>query len=165
MSSPAIRRMKLNRRPKFEDFRVVEEYCDLQQVALQDFAKDSSNWLAANVGKYVAWTPVDASGAGLSFASAAGVVRLIGDGMAVAHCAVVYPATASGASAVIGGLPVPIGLFNPIGAVYSTDPTAMIAFGQAGTTQILLLAAAGGAARTNANLSTDTVAFDLIFER
>jgi len=50
------------------------------------------------------WTPIDASGAGLTFSSATGRYTKIGRTVFwQAH--VVYPATASGAGGVIGGLP------------------------------------------------------------
>lgn len=50
------------------------------------------------------WTPVDSSGAGLSFSTATGVYTKIGR-LVVAPGTVAYPATASGANIKIGGLP------------------------------------------------------------
>jgi hypothetical protein len=50
------------------------------------------------------WTPVDASGALLTFASAEGRWFRIGD-LVIAKCEIRYPVTADGANAKIGGLP------------------------------------------------------------
>jgi len=50
------------------------------------------------------WTPTDASGASLSFSTAIGSYVRVG-GVVIASCEVVYPATADGSSAAIGGLP------------------------------------------------------------
>lgn len=50
------------------------------------------------------WTPTDASGAGLVFAFTSGTYIKCG-GFVMAHFQVVYPATASGLAAAIGGLP------------------------------------------------------------
>lgn len=109
------------------------------------------------------WTPSDGSGAGLSFTSA-GTYTKTGR-MVVAQAAVIYPATASGANAVIGGFPFTIGASNAVAVCYITDPTGTtIAFGASGTTIAALVLGAGGAARTNAQLSTDTVAFTMVYE-
>lgn len=50
------------------------------------------------------WTPIDASGASLVFSTAVGTYTRIGN-LVVASCEVVYPATADGSNAIIGGLP------------------------------------------------------------
>lgn len=52
------------------------------------------------------WTPTDASGAGLTFAAAAGYFVRTG-GLVVATAHVVYPATANTSGILIGGLPFP----------------------------------------------------------
>lgn len=108
------------------------------------------------------WTITDASGAGLSLTEV-GTYTKVGRKVTL-QATVVYPATASGASAILGGLPFAIGSSNSVSACYTTDGTATIALGSAGTSLISLVAAAGGAARTNANLSGDTVAFTLTYE-
>ena len=50
------------------------------------------------------WTPTDVSGAGLSFSTAVGTYTKIGR-MIYASTQIVYPSTANGSSALIGGLP------------------------------------------------------------
>jgi len=50
------------------------------------------------------WTPIDASGAGLVFTTSIGRYTRVGR-MVVASCQVTYPVTASGLTALIGGLP------------------------------------------------------------
>lgn len=50
------------------------------------------------------WTPTDASGAGLTFATAAGWYTKVGR-LVVATFRVVYPATANASASTIGGLP------------------------------------------------------------
>lgn len=51
------------------------------------------------------WTPIDSSGAGLSFSSVSAYYKNLGGGLAYVNFALTYPATASGADAVIGGMP------------------------------------------------------------
>ncbi len=50
------------------------------------------------------WTPTDASGAGLAFATAAGWYTKVGR-LVVATFRVIYPATANASTSAIGGLP------------------------------------------------------------
>lgn len=50
------------------------------------------------------WTPTDASGAGLTFATAAGWYTKVGR-LVVATFRVIYPATANASASTIGGLP------------------------------------------------------------
>jgi len=50
------------------------------------------------------WTPTDVSGAGLSFSTAVGIYTKIGR-MVYASTQIIYPSTANGSSALIGGLP------------------------------------------------------------
>lgn len=50
------------------------------------------------------WTPIDSSGAGLSFTSVLGYYTRIGR-QVFCHYTLVYPATANGSTATIGGLP------------------------------------------------------------
>ena len=165
MPAPILRRFRLPNRPKFTSLEDVERYEDALQVAIMDYARDSSNWLDANVAKLVPWTPTDGSGAGLGFVNVTASSRTIGNGLVIAHCALQFPATISGANATIDGLPFPIGTPTPVAVVYTTDATATIAVGSPGTTLISLAAAAGGAARTNVMLTGDIVAFTLVYER
>ena len=50
------------------------------------------------------WTPVDASGAGLTFTSVVASYEKIGR-LVIARCQLIYPTTASAVPAIIGGLP------------------------------------------------------------
>lgn len=54
--------------------------------------------------KQTSWTPIDVSGAGLTFTNANGYYELVGNTVYL-QGSVTYPSTASGASAIIGGLP------------------------------------------------------------
>lgn len=54
------------------------------------------------------WTPTDASGAGLTFSTAAGTASKISNRTVIWDAVVVYPANSSSAPAVINGLPFPI---------------------------------------------------------
>lgn len=57
------------------------------------------------------WTPIDASGAALTFSTATGTYIQIGN-VVIATAYVVYPSTVSGAAAIIGGLPIVTGSTN-----------------------------------------------------
>lgn len=149
-------------RPPFESLEDAEKYADAFQAAMADYLRTLVNALARySTGR---WTPIDSSGASLSFTDAVGTWVKIGE-LVIATCAVVYPANASGANAVIGGLPYPINAFNSPTVIYTTDPTGTtLAFGVASSTVCALVLGAGGAARTNAQMSTDTVVFTLVYE-
>lgn len=56
-------------------------------------------------GPSSAWTPIDSSGAGLSFSLAEGVYTRVG-ALVVACGTVTYPVTADASAAVLGGLPI-----------------------------------------------------------
>lgn len=111
------------------------------------------------------WTPADASGASLSFSTAAGTWVRIGH-IVIAQCAVVYPATGSGADAAISGLPFASGPTSYAVALgYSTDNNGTTAaLLPPSSSTVLLTLAAGGASKTNAQFSGDTVAFTLVYE-
>jgi hypothetical protein len=68
------------------------------------FASVSFGGTALSVYQEGTWTPADGSGAGLSFTGVQGNYTRIGR-MVTATCQITYPSTASGASAVISGLP------------------------------------------------------------
>lgn len=101
------------------------------------------------------WTPIDSSGAGLSLTAAGAYVKI--GNMVFAWCNITYPATASGANAIIGGLPFSGGDNTHNGAtlVYTTSSTAnkmlMNGGGSAGTTANIYTAA--GVAVTNAGMT------------
>lgn len=90
------------------------------------------------------WTPVDASGAGLTFSNAAGNYRKIG-GMAVCVGRCDYPATASGAGAIVGGLPFMsnAGANNYGVTTYSTATTALRCAADNGVAQLRFYDSAG----------------------
>jgi hypothetical protein len=87
------------------------------------------------------WTPIDSSGASLSFTGASGTYVKIGS-LCYITGALTFPATASGADVIIGGLP-----FNPSGAtqynnygppIRNNKSLSMQVFGVNNTTFILL---------------------------
>lgn len=140
--------------------RAVYDYLKFAGV---DVTTLGGNGIVVTTASKGSWTPIDSSGASLSLTAAGSYVRFP-IGLVVAQCTVIYPTTASGANAIIGGLPYTIGASNAVAACYCTDATATHALGSANTTLIPLIAAGGAAARTNAQLSTDTIAFTLIYE-
>jgi hypothetical protein len=74
------------------------------------------------------WTPVDGSGAGLSFSTAVGLYTKVGR-VVHAQFAVLYPSTASGTRAAIGGLPFAVqntSLANFGGALGYTDTSLVL---------------------------------------
>lgn len=111
-----------------------------------------------------AWTPTDASGAGLAFASTSGSYTRIGN-MIFAYASVVYPATADGSSAAIGGFPVSVP-----NAEYarqcimsgSTSANGKIIIPTKATTTAAILTASLGAV-TNAQMSGATIYFNCIY--
>lgn len=106
-----------------------------------------------------AWTPTDGSGAGLTLTVNAARYTKVG-GLVVVECFVTYPATASGASAAISGLP-----FAAAGVTVGTVLTngaggATVVQISASSAQIL---APGAVAVTNANLSGKNVVMGASF--
>ena len=154
--------LRVPKRPMLESFQDVERYMDALIAGLSDYSRGLVNALARySTGQ---WTPNDASGAGLALNPVFGTWVKIGE-LVIATCAAVYPANASGANAVIGGLPYPIGVFHSPAICYiSPDLITTIAFGAASTSSIALLASSGGAARINNTLAGDTIAFTLVYE-
>jgi hypothetical protein len=85
------------------------------------------------------WTPVDNSGAGLTFSNSYGSYTKIGR-MVIAQVLVIYPATASGLSSRIGGLPFTVADSN---GVYSPSRSgASVTFSDAGISMYGLLSQA-----------------------
>ena len=72
----------------------------------------------------VAWTPIDSSGAALTFTSPVGTYTRLGK-MIFWNCALLYPVTADGSNSLIGGLPftIPAGTQNRGGLTVLTDAT------------------------------------------
>ena len=106
------------------------------------------------------WTPTDASGAALTFTGVSANYTQIGN-MVFAYATLTYPSTADGSSAVLGGLPVNIVGSNygrQCSLTYSNIATAVHLLPTAGTAQIGLFTV-GGAAVTNAQMSTGAIFF------
>lgn len=111
-----------------------------------NFGQDALNYYDEGT-----WTPVDGSGAGLSFTTNSGTYTRIGDRVFF-DCVLTYPSTASGTTAAIQGLP-----FVP-----AISASANIGYRGAGTTTNALVNASTGkislyvnaAVATNANNST-----------
>jgi hypothetical protein len=105
------------------------------------------------------WTPIDSSGAGLTFAVALGKYTKIGR-QVTAWAAVQYPSTADASNAAIGGLPFTIFASAPdrsggmIG--YKTDSTLVSILGEDNNTYVVPRNNVG-AAISNATLSGDTI--------
>lgn len=120
-----------------------------------------SNYIAST-----AWTPADGSGAALTFTNVNAHYTRMGN-MVFAYGRVTYPATASGSSAVISGLPV-----TSANATYATAPCSF--YSASGSTNSLNATVAqnattigifknDGSASTNANLTGATLLFQCIY--
>lgn len=111
------------------------------------------------------WTPVDASGAGLTFTSVvAGFTRL--GNLLFYYGTLTYPTTADVTAALLGGLPI-AGVTGGKGLVPAPiDPGSPLvgspvplAISVAATQQIILANSVSGAALTNASLSGQLIRF------
>jgi hypothetical protein len=98
------------------------------------------------------WTPVDASGAGLSFTGAAGAYIKIGKQVSF-WGVLTYPATASGANAAVGGLPFTCAVSASCIVGYSSETTLRSLLIIAPGTGVTLYVGAGFI--TNATMSGD----------
>lgn len=113
------------------------------------------------------WTPYDVSGAGLAL-TAVGQWYRFGQ-LVVVSFRVVFPATASAATATIGGLPfasqvetdlLPVWANN---LAFTTDTTNALTAYVNFNAPTIAIANLGGSAATNAQLSTDTIQGVLIY--
>jgi len=112
------------------------------------------------------WTPTDQSGAALSFAAATGVYFRIGD-LVVALFQVTYPATASGANAVIGGMPFTVNGANGTKASalsYCSASTVRYAT-PVGSSTTFAIQDSSGVAITNATMSGKMIQGAIIYSR
>lgn len=100
------------------------------------------------------FTPVDASGAGLAIGINSAVYTKVGRRVDYS-LQIAYPATASGAAAIIGGLPIPTEAINTSVCIgfQSGGPAALQARLQGTTGQINFTIAVTAAAATNAQLT------------
>lgn len=103
------------------------------------------------------WTPIDSSGAALAFAAASGQYTKIGRAVHVIGT-VSYPATASGAAALIGGLPFTAGANGSLAIGYQTEATLQSLL-IASTTTAFAPYTSTGVQLTNVTLSNDTIQF------
>lgn len=113
------------------------------------------------------WTPTDASGAGLSLTSAATARYTRHGNLVWATFAIVYPATASGTAARIGGLPftsvAPINLgFG--GSIGYTDQGAAFTVGVNNSATTMECLTFAGVNLTNANLSGKLLRATVFYE-
>lgn len=116
-------------------------------------------------GPAIAWTPTDASGAGLSFSSVSSSATQLGN-IVFAYATLTYPVTASGASAIIGGLPVTVANTNYAQVPSLVDTTAALSISLVpvkATTTATFNAIASLGAVTNAQLSGATVIFNIAY--
>jgi hypothetical protein len=106
------------------------------------------------------WTPVDLSGAGLVFPAAVGEYSRIGHRVEFTG-QVTFPATASGAVAIIGGLPVTATAFNTAVTIgyLSAGIAGVHSRVQPSTSQIIFTIEITGAGVTNVQLTTAVIVF------
>lgn len=150
-------------------WKVVEEILGISFSAAATGTPSAStsffgdgSWKSTPTASGAAWTPIDSSGAGLTFTSASGTYIRHGN-LIAATGNVLYPVTADASDATIGGLPVAVasGLF-PVCATVTTCATAIVIAGTG--TLAVPFASAGGAHITNATLSANIIYFTLVYE-
>lgn len=106
------------------------------------------------------WTPVDSSGAGLVFPFAVGTYTKIGNRVFVSG-QVIYPATASGAAAIIGGLPFTVQAVNTAFTVgYTAGAAVAYTLYAPGSASVIYPAIIGtGVQPTNAQMTGSNTIF------
>jgi hypothetical protein len=102
------------------------------------------------------WTPVDSSGAGLTFSGASGTYTKIGRQVTV-NGQLTFPATASTANIAIGGLPFTVGTFS-VGAVNNADVVFTIT-----SSTVFYIYDVAGTRKTNVNYSGVTIYFTIAY--
>lgn len=118
---------------------------------------------ALTVGSKGTWTPTDASGASLTFTAADGNYVKVGK-MVMVQYRVVYPVTADGSSAVIGGLPFTEGTSNArAGGACSFSTLAGLALIVSGSSTHAL-PFVGAVQKTNAQMSTVEIRGSFVYE-
>jgi hypothetical protein len=108
---------------------------------------------SARVASSGSWTPTDASGALLTFTTLVAATYTHSNGVVTAAFAIQYPVTASGANAVIGGLPVTVGSSYGGGVPYTDAAVAIIVAPNPASTICTVVPTFGGGAITNLQLS------------
>lgn len=133
---------------------------------LSSITATNINFGGSNLGTYTegTWTPIDASGASLTFSTAVGTYTQIGN-MVIALGEVVYPSTADGSNSLIGGLPVTVGSTaqKTGGAIcYTSASTLARALAVASSTTFRMYTTAGVRV-VNSALSLTTINFQIIY--
>lgn len=110
------------------------------------------------------WTPIDGSGASLTFSTAIGSYTKIGN-VVVASCEVIYPVTVSGANAVVGGLPFTTNssLANQGGSVQYCTASTVVKISTSASSTVINLYNAAQAAILNSALSGGTILMQVIY--
>lgn len=111
---------------------------------------------ALNAYQEGSWTPVDASGAALTFATATGMYTKIGR-MVFIEMNVLYPSTANASGSKIGGLPFTVNASSGGGFSDSGSTIIVAAQGVVNQSQLIFTIPATGATYTNAGLSTKQI--------
>jgi len=115
-------------------------------------------------GASTSWTVSDQSGAGLSIAYQSVRYSRVGN-FVIVHGLIVYPATASGAGALLGTLPVTVpnqDYSSLSGAVYS-DSTLVVGIELVLNTTTFKILKAGRVQATNAEMSSKTLSFMIMY--
>lgn len=110
------------------------------------------------------WTPVDSSGAALSFTTEGSYIK-IGQ-LVVAAATVTYPATGDASNAIIGALPFTIqDTTNDVfvAVAINTTGTMLCVKGLNNTTTVQILNASSEATITNANMSGQRIRFTFVY--
>lgn len=134
-----------------------------QSAPTQAFLQYMSG-LDSSLRNPVPWTPVDASGAGLTFTGVS-VSSMIMGSLVFAYGRLTYPVTASGAGAAIGGLPAPAANQNYVrNANVALRTDGVVAFAvPIGGLAIFNIVNSAGVGQTNAQLSGLTITFIVIY--
>lgn len=102
------------------------------------------------------WTPIDSSGAGLTFSGASGKYTKIGRQVTV-NGQLTFPSNASTANISIGGLPFTIGTFS-IGTINNADVVFTIT-----SSTVFFIYDVAGTRKTNVNYSGVTIYFTIAY--
>ncbi len=109
-----------------------------------------------------AWTPIDSSGAGLTFSPSEGTYQVVGNTLYF-WCSVVYPTTANASASLIGGLPETLtsSSFSSAlaGASISQTNATLTAVLPIASSTTIQLHKSYGVRATNADLSGKTITF------
>lgn len=102
------------------------------------------------------WTPVDSSGAGLTFSGASGRYTKIGR-QVTANGQLTFPSTVNTADIAIGGLPFAVGTFS-VGAINNADVVFTIT-----TTDLFFIYDVAGTRKTNVSYSNVGIYFTIVY--